>query len=113
MKMGTFNESNTDKHKHLNIFAYKGEQSMNDIGKYKQSFFWTIVFFVFIDIGTLLGWVSPKFLWPAGVMMLLAACSAYISGSEIGVSKGLAALIAIALFLSFIAVLFLKGYLRI
>ena len=79
---------------------------------YKQSFFWTIVWFILFDICTLLGWINPKFLWLSVIIMLLIAyfCVVYIS-EEIGVSKGLAVLIATVLFLSYIGALFLKGYL--
>ena len=76
--------------------------------KYRSSFYSSIVFFTVFDIGILVGWVTPRFLWLALLMMMVAAYSLYLSGPYVGLSKKGSALVAVGALLSLVAAMFLK-----
>lgn len=80
-------------------------------GNSQRSFYGGILFFVVMDFATLLGWVQIRLLWLGLLMMLALAGIVFGSGLSNGRSRASSALIAVALFVSYLAVLRWRGLL--
>lgn len=88
---------------------------MNNYNRYLKSFFGSIVFAIYINIGILVGWIEivHQYRGLAAFIMIIIAWTAYKSGEEIGLPQGLAFLIGMAILFSHLIVLLLKGYITI